>query len=324
MPQYAPPPRLSVLPAARLLNRLVQARPAELVDLAVRGKVRLLGYSTGTYRGGSDYAVQLLDRTGLDAFETQFLDGLFPPDTPTGSARDLLRAGDTALGEAISGAVGAASGWVDANFYGARRSSRAAKIWMGAAIALCVAGIVGVVAGGAVGLVLGIVVFLPALIGVILGIVGAVGRRRPTPAAAQTIDHLLGMRMYMQLAEADRMRVLQSVTGAERIDTTDGRQIVKLHEKLLPWAVLWGIEDSWTAELQTELARVQESPDWYVGQQAFTLAALSPVLSGMSRGLSAPVSSSSWSGSGSSSFSGGSFGGGFSGGGGGGGGGGGR
>jgi len=324
VPQYAPPKGLGILPAARLLNRPTEARPAELVDLAVRGRIRLLGYATGSHRGGSDYAVQLLDRSGLDAFETEYLDALFPPGTPDGSARDLLRAGDATLGEGLSGAVGAASGWVDGSFFGARRSSTAAKIWMGAAIALCAAGIVGVVAGGAIGIVLGFVAFVPGLVGLILGIVGAVGRKRPTPAAAGIIDHLLGMRMYMQLAEADRLRVLQSVTGAERIDTTDGRQIVKLHEKLLPWAILWGIEDSWTAELQTELARVQQTPDWYVGQQAFAYAAFAPMLSGMSRGLSAPVPTSSWSGSGSSSFSGGSFGGGFSGGGGGGGGGGGR
>ncbi|MGN6325495.1 DUF2207 domain-containing protein [Pseudolysinimonas sp.] len=303
VPEYAPPLRLGILPAARLLNRAVAARPAELVDLAVRGRVRLLGYPTGHGRDEADYAVQLLDRSGLDAFESRFLDGLFAADAAPGSSRDLLRAGDAGLGKALDGAVSAASAWVDHEFYGPRRSSTAAKVWMGIAIALVVGGLVGAVAGGSVGILLGIAALLPGLIGLILGIVGAVGGRQPTDGAKHLIDHLFGMRMYMQLAEADRMRVLQSVTGAERIDTADGRQIVKLHEQLLPWAILWGIEDSWTAELQTELARVQQEPDWYVGQQAFTVAAFSPVISGMTRGLSAPAPS--YSGSGFSSFSGG-------------------
>ena len=290
----------------------------------MRGRIRLLGYPTQTHRGDADYAVQLLDRSGLDAFETQYLDALFDPSEETGASRDLMRDGDAVLGEELTKPITAANAWVDANFYGRRGSSHATKVWLVVTIALCLGGIAGAVVGGGAGAVFGFLGFLPGLIGLILAIVGAVGGTQLTSAAHETVDHLYGMRMYMQLAEADRLRVLQSATGAERVDTTDGRQIVKLHEKLLPWAVLWGIEASWTAQLQTELAAVQQTPDWYVGNQAFTLAAFSPMLSGMTRGLTPPVQSSTWSGSGSSSFSGGSFGGGFSGGGGGGGGGGGR
>jgi len=324
VPQYAPPPSLGILPASRLLDRPGQARPAELIDLAVRGRIRLLGYPTQTHQSDADYAVQLLDRSGLDAFETQYLDALFAPEVEPGASRDLRRDGDAALGGALVASAVAANDWVDATFFGRRGSSTATKAWLVVTIVLCAGGIAGTVVGGVAGAVFGFLGFVPGLIALILAIVGAVGGKQLTPAAHGIVDHLYGMRMYMELAEADRMRVLQSATGAERVDTSDGRQIVKLHERLLPWAVLWGIEASWTAQLQTELAAVQQTPDWYVGDQAFTLAAFSPILSGMTRGLAAPVQSSSWSGSNFSSFSGGSFGGGFSGGGGGGGGGGGR
>jgi uncharacterized membrane protein YgcG len=140
------------------------------------------------------------------------------------------------------------------------------------------------------------------------------------------VDYLLGMKMYLELAEKDRFAVLQSVTGAERIDTSDGRQIVKLYEKLLPWAVIWGIEDSWARELEIHLQQTGEELDWYAGPTAFHWVNFTSLMSGVSSGINPPVSTSgsSWSGSSFSSFSGGSSGGGFSGGGGGGGGGGGR
>jgi uncharacterized membrane protein YgcG len=131
--------------------------------------------------------------------------------------------------------------------------------------------------------------------------------------------------MYLELAEEDRFRMLQSAKGADRVDTSDGRQVVKLYEKLLPWAVIWGVEDSWARELEIQLQRSGEELDWYVGTSGFQSAYFLGALSGLAAGISSPVSSGSsgWSSSGGSSFSSGSFGGGSSGGGGGGGGGGG-
>jgi uncharacterized membrane protein len=129
--------------------------------------------------------------------------------------------------------------------------------------------------------------------------------------------------MYLQLAEQDRLRVLQSPTGAERIDVGDGKVLVKLYEKLLPWAVIWGVEDQWSKVLEIELQRTNTEPDFWVGQSPFSALIFTSMLSGIGQStLPVPTSTSTGS-SGFSSFSGGSFGGGFSGGGGGGGGGGG-
>jgi uncharacterized membrane protein YgcG len=188
-----------------------------------------------------------------------------------------------------------------------------------------VLGIVGSVLSGWVGLLIGLATFMFGGIGILIAAIGA--RKRPTlsPLGAQNMDYLLGMKMYLELAEKDRFAVLQSATGAERIDTKDGRQIVKLYEKLLPWAVLWGVEDQWMRELAVRVDALQQQPDWFVGADGFTPSLFTSAVRGFSTALAPPVTVSSWSGSGGgSSFSGGSFGGGFSGGGGGGGGGGGR
>jgi uncharacterized membrane protein YgcG len=153
-----------------------------------------------------------------------------------------------------------------------------------------------------------------------------------TAPGAKLRDYLLGMRDYLQLAEADRFRMLQSPEGAERVrieglDIANPAEKVKLYEKLLPFAVLWGIEGEWAKELTINYG--DTAPAWFVSSRGFDAVVFSNALTTFSstsvvRSTPTRSSGSSWSGSGGGSFSGGSFGGGFSGGGGGGGGGGGR
>ncbi len=139
-------------------------------------------------------------------------------------------------------------------------------------------------------------------------------------------DHLRGVKLYLDLAEADRIRMLQAPDTAERIDVTDESAIIKLYERLLPYAVIFGIEQKWLAELGSHYG-ASETPSWYEGTGSIVaLNAFTSSYNGVSFATTPPPpssSGSSWSSSGDSSFSGGSSGGGFSGGGGGGGGGGG-
>jgi uncharacterized membrane protein len=114
--------------------------------------------------------------------------------------------------------------------------------------------------------------------------------------------------------------MLQSPEGAEKIGQTiqgeDAAQLVKLYERVLPYAVLFGVEKEWTKQLGAYYEAAGEQPDWYAGNGAFNAVIFASALSGFS-------SQSSTYSSSTSSSSGGSGGGGFSGGGGGGGGGGG-
>ena len=325
IPQYSVPEGLSVMVAAELIERRYSALQAQIVSLAVKRKIRLLGYPVHD-ADTADYAVQLVDDTGLDSWEQAVVDALFGPAPASGTVRDLQRAGDADLSAALSPIVAALPVAIrESGFEGAPASTRGSRWFVIAAIVLTVAGVVGMIAAGWVGLVLGAFATVVGIGGIGLAAFGA--RRRPTlsQTGAETVDYLLGMKMYLELAEKDRFRMLQSARGADRIDTSDGRQLVKLYEKLLPWAVIWGIEDSWARELEIQLQQTGEELDWYVGTTGFQSAYFLGALSGLAAGTSAPVSTSgsSWSGSSGSSFSGGSFGGGSSGGGGGGGGGGG-
>ena len=157
-----------------------------------------------------------------------------------------------------------------------------------------------------------------------------------TAAGAELRDDLAGLKLYIKLAEADRMRVLQSPDGALRspyrptdatpasfhpslqLDSSQQLDVLKLSERLLPYAALFGLEKQWSAVLGDYYARSGAEPDWYLGTGAFNAAYFGATIAS----FSSSASTSSWAGtagsSGSSGFSGGSVGGGGGGGGGGG------
>ncbi|MFT4030207.1 MAG: DUF2207 domain-containing protein [Protaetiibacter sp.] len=175
---------------------------------------------------------------------------------------------------------------------------------------------------------------LPYALAVVVPLVGVQivailsSRRDPlTPDGAEYREQLLGLRDYIRLAEADRLRVLQSPSGAERaqiespVDPSDTAQLLRLNEKLLPYAILFGLEKQWVQQLGQY--STGSTPAWYTGTD---FGRFDSGFAGMSSYLSAGGgfgSGPSWSSLGGSSSSGGADGGGSSGGGGGGGGGGG-
>jgi uncharacterized membrane protein YgcG len=322
IPQYSPPDDLDVMAAAELIGKPSTAVPAQLVNLSVRGKTRLLGYPVGSARA-ADYSVQLLDPTGLRGFEPQVVDALFG-DAKAGATHDLKKYGDTALADKLAPVLEQLPGWLDTNgAYDGRRHTVGSIVVLVITAILFVVALGAAIAGGAGGLAFAFISLIAGGIGVITALVGVSGVKKLSTKGAQWNDYLLGMRMYLQLAEQDRLRVLQSPTGAERIDVGDGKVLVKLYEKLLPWAVIWGVEDQWSKVLEIELQRTNTEPDFWVGQAPFSALIFTSMLSGIGQSTLPVPTSTSTGNSGFSSFSGGSFGGGFSGGGGGGGGGGG-
>ena len=79
-----------------------------------------------------------------------------------------------------------------------------------------------------------------------------------TERGVEMARYLDGLRMYIEMAEKDRLRFLQSVEG---VDTTN-KGIVKIYEKLLPWASLFGAEKSWLKELDEYYRVGDETPDF--------------------------------------------------------------
>lgn len=80
----------------------------------------------------------------------------------------------------------------------------------------------------------------------------------PTERAHPLVDHLWGLHDYIAWAEADRLAFHQSPAGAS-VRELDGTAMLHLHERLLPYAVLFGLEKQWMRELAVryEAARTE-------------------------------------------------------------------
>ncbi len=349
--QYEPADDISALLAANLVNKSQKGMAASIVDLAVRRKIRIVERpAEGFFARGTTFGVQSIDETGLSADDQRVTSALFS-SASFGRLRSLLSIGGAStpgivtIGQAAAAPV-ATSTTGDVRWLvkkdqilgqrvvaitkavaaeAVRRKLRRKPPVLPIAIVglLIVAGFLVMLFGGfeaqsEAGIVIGVFGMI-AMSWIGVGLLIMLGSRRPlTREGALAVEHLKGLREYIRLAEADRLQMLQSVTGAERTKTAGSPDVVKIYERLLPYAVIFGLEKEWAGEL----AKYYDTnpPDWYDGTNvgAFNVGLFASSIGSLSTSVS-----TSFSGSASSSSSGGSGGGGSSGGGGGGGGGGG-
>jgi len=311
--EYTPPPGIDALESAVLLGQQTKAIPAEVLEQAVVGSIRIVEGEKRWF-GGPKLIAELVDPSLADADGRLLLSGLFPAGMP-GEQYEFGRQ-DTRLSKVAQKIL------KDAESELKRRGLRrevpvGARAWPIVAAA---------VAGGAVfflglgALSAGVHPAVPVVLMVLAcvvftGVIILVARSPLTAAGAETRDHLKGLKEFIEWAEADRIRMLQSPAGAERaaVDVDDPRQKLKLYESLLPYAVVFGQEKEWSNHLAVLYAATGAAgPYWYAGTGGFDAS-----------GFASGIGSLSAAASSSSSTSGGSGGGGGAGGGGGGGGGGG-
>ncbi|MGY6497290.1 MAG: DUF2207 domain-containing protein [Microcella sp.] len=323
IPQYTEPSGIDILQSAHLVSRPDTAIPAMLVRLAVRKNIRILAYSATD--SDAPYTLQYRSDAGANDLDTAALDALFGADRDEGALKPYGEY-DAELTAALNGFSETAQRSLAEQGFTERAPKRpvatrlASALWLLLTIAVA-AFIVTRALFGQFDLLLGIAA-AGAGIGAIFASLLTLRPQQLTQRGRDSLDHLDGLRLYLTVAEEDRLRALQSPQGAERIDVGDGRELVKLYEKLLPWAVVWGVEDEWMRELALRASAAGETPDFFVGPNGFQAALFVTALQGVQSTMTDPASQ--WSSSGTGSTMGGSFGGGFAGGGGGGGGGGGR
>lgn len=331
--EYSPPPGLDLFTAAVIMKKTTRAAAAAFVDLAVTRRIRILETEKeGWFARGTTYMLELVDPSGIPKHEHALAKGMFPSLAP---GTDYVMSGkDTALSKRVRKTIAKATTEVTSS--GLRKKSQVAKSFLPAllvtfaVIATFISAVIladNIIGGGVPFIMLAVVVVSTIIVFILLG------RTPLTSAGAELRDHLKGLELYIRLAEADRLRMLQSPSGAltqpagpvagaaqaggtAAVGTVDRGRVVNIYEKLLPYAVLFGLETEWAEELGKYY--VDESPEWYSGSGTFNAAIFASSISSLSS-----TAASSYSGSDSSSSSGGSGGGGSSGGGGGGGGGGG-
>jgi uncharacterized membrane protein YgcG len=324
--QYEAPEAIGVMPAAAFLGTPNRGLPAQFVEFAVQGIARLI--ENPAERESKRYSLQLLAQNrAVDRDDERAMRKLFGKNAPNETL--VLDKNNRKLGDRIASLVREAAGVPKQRGLVSQGKSGITKLLRWPAFACFVAAWFIVFWAANAGVANGLLTLqlVVTIVGslIVIGFGGVPERR--TALGSEVLEHLQGLREYLTIAEADRIRVLQSPQGAQRsrVDPDDPAAVVRLYEKLLPWAIVWGIEKEWSDVLGEQYAQTQVEPtrnlEFSSGFHGLSGFATSVGTTSFAQ----TVTTSSYSGSGGgSSFSSGSSGGGFSGGGGGGGGGGGR
>jgi uncharacterized membrane protein YgcG len=311
VPEYLPPKEASVtssaslLSTAGLLKTVGTTMSAQLIDLAVRHYVKLYEVKEKKFFQSAEFEVEIVkDLSDLRWEERELISDMFD---------------STLVGKRINlKDLNGNSGYYKRTLNNDKELEKRLRTEYGfkeeykePKKLLKKTGLIATIVGG---FTLAIPLFI---VGIILFIASLFTFHRLTDKGVALNRYLEGLKMYIGVAEKERLKLLQSPEGAEKVgdSSTDAKRIV-LYEKVLPYAIVFGQEKEWAKQLSELYSQTQSQPDWYNGHSGiFTAAAFSSGLSNLS-GAASSVSSAS-------SSTGGSSGGGSSGGGGGGGGGGG-
>jgi len=306
--EYLPPKDASVLLSAVVKNNPTSDITAQLLDFAVRHYLKIYQTKDKTTFKPAEYEIEIAkDISDLRTEEQRLLTDLFGNAHPAIGDRFAMKSLKNNYALAKKLLAGRKQLQTEARtVLGIYERAETEAKWFTKI--------------GMVTIILGLVTLSPVVI--VASIVAFVFASILWPLTEKGVelrDYLSGLREYISVAETDRIKMLQSPEGAEKVggvDTNSPEQLVKLYERVLPYAILFGVEKEWVKQLGAYYEAGNVQPDWYSGNAAFNAVVFSSALSSFSS------QSSSYSSS-SSSSSGGSSGSGFSGGGGGGGGGGG-
>lgn len=93
-----------------------------------------------------------------------------------------------------------------------------------------------------------------------------------TPAGRELRDQLAGLHRFVTMAEADRIAWMQNAVDAPRIAGDNQGSLIDLYEPLLPYAIVFGVEDTWRQALGNLYDRAPELPGHTVDVPALALA----------------------------------------------------
>ncbi len=310
VPQYEAPDGLKPLQVDGLVdfNAGTTGITATIIDLAIRGYIQIVETKENKKlrKDTLTYSLKLLksDFTGLDENEQALLTALFTT-AAAGETVDVSKQ-KSKLYTTVSVLQSNVKKELQAGGYfrsktvvpGAPKKHTGLKILLGIVALVFVFGwagplvIAGIVIGGFIG-----VMFLIAM-----------DARTEKGVAAK--EHVEGLKLYLNVAEKDRLQKLQSPDA--KYASKAPKKTVELFEKLLPYAMVLGVEKGWAEQFKD---LYKSPPDWYSGNwttfnAAYLATSLNSGIGGaVNSAFSAPSSSGS-SGSGGGGFSGGGGGGG--------------
>lgn len=303
IPAYEPPKGFSAAESAAILNYAVspKAISATIIDLAIRKYVRIAEVTEKKiFKDGKAIQLELrsADYSKLKRHEVDILDAIFPGRTPgeivkIDSLKNKLYKTQANVQKSIMAQL------VNEKYFPSNPITAGAKLFIIAGVAI----VLGFILGSwlSFGLVGG---------GAMLVLFGSLMKRRTAQGVA-VLEEIKGLKLYIETAEADRIKMLQSVDAKYAPKTDAPARTVELFEKLLPFAIILGVEKTWAKEFEHIYT---QPPEWYSGNWTtfstiYLINSIDNSVDSMSQSF-APAQSSSGSGMGGGGFSGGGGGGG--------------
>jgi uncharacterized membrane protein len=315
MPEFDAPDKLTPAEVGTLVDNFAENKDisAIVIDLAIRGYIQLEELEK-KFLAEQDYNFHLLksDFAGLKAHELELLEGIFGADPKKGKTVKLSSL-KYIFADHMQTIKSNLYNNLASDGYFAQNPNEIRGLYIGIAIGFLV------VFGGITMLLLplgAILTLFGVVVSAIILFIFAFIMPTRTSKGVLALEHILGLKYYLKTAETDRLKVMQG-PNSEFIKMPN--KSIKLFEKLLPYAMVLGVEKEWAGKFQDIY---KTPPNWYSGSNwnNFTAYHLTQSLNNATNSMGNTfVSQYSSSAGGGSGFSGG---GGSSGGGGGGGGGG--
>lgn len=314
--QYGIPDAMNPLIAKWIAGRGDDPITATLLDLAVRGVVRIEeDAETVPQRAKkpqSKPVLRLVDpELATDPLEAQLLEALFPGLVPgalftfpknskafTKTAQQVL----TESGKAV----------IDRGYQRKQRDRGAALTgWIALALLVPVAVLL-IMGASRDNTTMMVITIILGVVTLILAIMCVVSHRVVTPKGAAMRRQLLRMRDIMTASEDHRPELLQSFANAPRTysvhDEAEAAKIIQVYDRFLPYAVLFGKHKDWSQVLSDAYQHHNMAPPfWY---PALLVNGASGVQSSLDAMLSSVSSAAATSSSGAGATGGGVAGGG--------------
>ncbi|MET0932329.1 MAG: hypothetical protein ABWX56_01335 [Mycetocola sp.] len=269
--EYLPPKGVPILDAALLAGLDKRAVPAALVGMAVDRKIRILAQPDKK----APVAVELQPDAPFTAEDLAVLEALFGPGHSSDRVRRFSK-DRRQLSRRVARLISVVEGYLRSHdLLGRRLAWPMVLIRVGAALTLVVGSVILIGSGVNGDWVAFWLTAASVCLALATFVVTPTSWRRYTPASALVREQLAGLNGYITLAEADRLRFLQSPSGALRsasgvtaaglavgvpasVDPALAFELDRLilNERLLPYAILFGHSKEWIAELDISYKNV--------------------------------------------------------------------
>jgi len=273
--EFIPPKGTSVTISAEVVNPKGSVFAAQLIDFAVRHFIEIIETKKSNFKWlPNEYDIKIItDPSQLLEEEQEILSDMFGYLPKVGERYELAKLkNDTTYYSRYIDNIKKVTDLVEGEYALRAKSEPVSKYFY---------------KWGVVFLVVGVLTLSPSAL-IFAFIVAFQGKyiRPLTDKGLALHKYLLGLDKYIKAAEVERLNFLQGPDTAQKIgesiDVNNPGQLVKLYERVLPYAILFGRDKQWGKQLGEIYEKQNMSPDWYSGSGVFNAVVFSSALNSFS------------------------------------------